>query len=74
MEMLYTLLLIKYQAHHVKVAEMVLNRAQRLVEHGKDVVLLLDSITRLARAYNLTISPPGRTLSGGLDPGALTWT
>ena len=58
-------------SHHVKVAEMVLNRAQRLVEHGKDVVILLDSITRLARAYNLTISPPGRTLSGGLDPGAL---
>ena len=57
--------------HHVKVAEMVLNRAQRLVEHGKDVVILLDSITRLARAYNLTISPTGRTLSGGLDPGAL---
>ena len=58
-------------SHHVKVAEMVLNRAQRLVEHGKDVVTLLDSITRLARAYNLTISPTGRTLSGGLDPGAL---
>ena len=58
-------------SHHVKVAEMVLNRAQRLVEHGKDVVILLDSITRLARAYNLTISPTGRTLSGGLDTGAL---
>ena len=58
-------------SHHVKVAEMVLNRAQRLVEHGKDVVILLDSITRLARAYNLTISPTVRTLSGGLDPGAL---
>ena len=58
-------------SHNVKVAEMVLNRAQRLVEHGKDVVILLDSITRLARAYNLTISPTGRTLSGGLDPGAL---
>ena len=58
-------------SHHVKVAEMVLNRAQRLVEHGKDVVILLESITRLARAYNLTISPTGRTLSGGLDPGAL---
>ena len=58
-------------SHHVKVAEMVLNRAQSLVEHGKDVVILLDSITRLARAYNLTISPTGRTLSGGLDPGAL---
>ena len=58
-------------SHHVKVAEMVLNRAQRLVEHGQDVVILLDSITRLARAYNLTISPTGRTLSGGIDPGAL---
>ena len=58
-------------SHHVNVSEMVLNRAQRLVEHGKDVVILLDSITRLARAYNLTISPTGRTLSGGLDPGAL---
>jgi len=57
--------------HHIKVAEMVLNRAQRLVEQGKDVVILLDSITRLARAYNLTIPSTGRTLSGGLDPGAL---
>lgn len=57
--------------HHIKVAEMVLNRAQRLVEQGRDVVILLDSITRLARAYNLTIPPTGRTLSGGLDPGAL---
>ncbi|MBQ9598907.1 MAG: transcription termination factor Rho [Clostridia bacterium] len=57
--------------HHIKVAEIVLERAQRLVEHGKDVVILLDSITRLARAYNLTIPPTGRTLSGGLDPGAL---
>ncbi|WHH61430.1 transcription termination factor Rho [Petroclostridium sp. X23] len=57
--------------HHIKVAEMVLERAQRLVEHQKDVVILLDSITRLARAYNLTIPPTGRTLSGGLDPGAL---
>ena len=57
--------------HHIKVAEMVLERAQRLVEHGKDVVILLDSITRLARAYNLTIPPTGRTLTGGLDPGAL---
>ncbi|MDD5602701.1 MAG: transcription termination factor Rho [Eubacteriales bacterium] len=56
---------------HIKVAEMVLERAQRLVEHKKDVVILLDSITRLARAYNLTIPPTGRTLSGGLDPGAL---
>ena len=58
-------------SHHIKVAEMVLSRAQRLVEHGKDVLILLDSITRLARAYNLTIPPTGRTLSGGLDPGAL---
>lgn len=57
--------------HHVKVAEMVLERAKRLVEHGKDVVILLDSITRLARAYNLVIPSSGRTLSGGLDPGAL---
>lgn len=57
--------------HHIKVAEMVLERAQRLVEQRKDVVILLDSITRLARAYNLTIPPTGRTLSGGLDPGAL---
>ena len=50
---------------------MVLSRAQRLVEHGKDVVILLDSITRLARAYNLVVPPSGRTLSGGLDPSAL---
>jgi len=57
--------------HHTKVAEMVLERAQRLVEHGRDVVVLMDSITRLARAYNLTIPPTGRSLSGGLDPGAL---
>lgn len=57
--------------HHIKVAEMVLERAQRLVEQKKNVVVLLDSITRLARAYNLTIPPTGRTLSGGLDPGAL---
>jgi transcription termination factor Rho len=57
--------------HHIKVAEMVLERAQRLVEQKRDVVILLDSITRLARAYNLTIPPTGRTLSGGLDPGAL---
>lgn len=57
--------------HHAKVSEIVLERAKRLVEHGKDVVVLLDSITRLARAYNLTIPPTGRTLSGGLDPGAL---
>jgi len=57
--------------HHIRVAEMVLERAQRLVEHKKDVVILLDSITRLARAYNLTIPASGRTLSGGLDPAAL---
>ncbi len=57
--------------HHTKVAEIVLERAQRLVEQRKDVVVLLDSITRLARAYNLTVPPSGRTLSGGLDPGAL---
>jgi len=57
--------------HHIRVAEMVLERAQRLVEHKKDVVVLLDSITRLARAYNLTIPSSGRTLSGGLDPAAL---
>lgn len=57
--------------NHTKVAEMVLERAQRLVEHGRDVVILMDSITRLARAYNLTIPPTGRSLSGGLDPGAL---
>ncbi len=57
--------------HHTRVAEGVLERAQRMVEHGKDVVILLDSITRLARAYNLTIAPTGRSLSGGLDPGAL---
>ena len=57
--------------HHAKVAEMVLERAKRLVEQQKDVVILLDSITRLARAYNLTIPSSGRTLSGGLDPAAL---
>ncbi|EYE89807.1 transcription termination factor Rho [Fervidicella metallireducens AeB] len=57
--------------NHTGVAELVLERAKRLVEMKKDVVILLDSITRLARAYNLTISPTGRTLSGGLDPGAL---
>ncbi len=59
--------------HHVKVAEMVLERAKRLTEQGKDVVILLDSITRLARAYNLVIPSSGRTLSGGLDPSALHW-
>lgn len=58
-------------SHHIKVAEMVLNRAQRLVEHGKDVLVLLDSLTRLARAYNLVVPASGRTLSGGLDPAAL---
>lgn len=57
--------------NHCKVAEMVLERASRLVEQKKDVVILLDSITRLARAYNLTVTPTGRTLSGGLDPDAL---
>ena len=57
--------------HHKKVSEMVLERAKRLVEHGKDVIILLDSITRLARAYNLTVNASGRTLSGGLDPAAL---
>ena len=57
--------------NHTRVSEMVLERAQRLVETGKDVVVLLDSITRLARAYNLVIPPTGRSLSGGLDPGAL---
>ncbi len=57
--------------HHTKVAEMVMERAQRLVENGRDVVILLDSITRLARAYNLTVPATGRTLSGGLDSAAL---
>lgn len=57
--------------HHKRVSEMVIERAKRLVEHGKEVVILLDSITRLARAYNLTVPPSGRTLSGGLDPMAL---
>ena len=57
--------------HHVKVAEMVLERAKRLVEQGQDVVILLDSITRLARAYNLTVPSSGRTLSGGIDPASL---
>ena len=57
--------------NHVRITELVLERAKRLVELGRDVVILLDSITRLARAYNLTINPTGRTLSGGLDPGAL---
>ena len=57
--------------HHKRVSEMVIERAKRMVECGKDVVILLDSLTRLARAYNLTVSPSGRTLSGGLDPAAL---
>lgn len=57
--------------HHTQVAEMVMERSMRLVEHGKDVVVLMDSITRLARAYNLTINSTGKTLSGGMDPGAL---
>ena len=57
--------------HHKRVAEMVIERARRMVEHGADVTILLDSITRLARAYNLTVPPSGRTLSGGLDPAAL---
>lgn len=58
-------------SNHIKVTEMVLARAKGLVEMGKDVVILMDSLTRLARAYNLTINPTGRSLSGGLDPGAL---
>lgn len=57
--------------NHKRVSEMVIERAKRLVEHGQDVMILLDSITRLARAYNLTVQPSGRTLSGGLDPAAL---
>ena len=57
--------------HHKRVSEMVMERAKRLVEHKKDVMILLDSITRLARAYNLTVPPSGRTLTGGLDPAAL---
>ena len=57
--------------HHKRVSEMVIERAKRLVEHGEDVIILLDSITRLTRAYNLTVQPSGRTLSGGLDPAAL---
>lgn len=57
--------------NHAKVSQIVLERAKRIVEQGKDVVILLDSLTRLSRAYNLTITPTGRTLSGGLDPGAL---
>ena len=57
--------------HHKRVSEMVIERAKRLVEHGNDVMILLDSITRLARAYNITVPPSGRTLTGGLDPAAL---
>ena len=57
--------------HHKRVSEMVIERAKRMVEHKKDVMILIDSITRLARAYNLTVPPSGRTLSGGLDPAAL---
>ncbi len=57
--------------HHTKASEMVLERAKRLVERGRDVIILMDSLTRLARAYNLTITPTGKTLSGGIDPGAL---
>ena len=57
--------------HHKRVSEMVISRAKRLVEHGKDVMILLDSITRLSRAYNLIVPPSGRTLSGGLDPNCL---
>ncbi len=57
--------------HHVKVAELLLERAKRLVELGEDVIILMDSITRLARAYNLVVPPSGRTLSGGLDPASL---
>ena len=56
---------------HKRVSEMVIERAKRLVEHGRDVIILLDSMTRLARAYNLVVPPSGRTLSGGLDPAAL---
>lgn len=61
----------KTPENHVKISELVLERAERLVEMGEDVVILLDSITRMGRAYNLSITPTGRTLSGGLDPGAL---
>ena len=57
--------------HHKRVSEMLIARAKRLVEHGRDVMILLDSITRLSRAYNLTVPPSGRTLSGGLDPASL---
>ena len=56
--------------NHIKISELVLERALRLVEDGRDVIILMDSLTRLARAYNLTIPPSGRTLSGGIDPAA----
>ena len=62
---------MSHQKHHVKVAELLLERAKRLVEIGEDVIILMDSLTRLARAYNLVIPPSGRTLSGGLDPASL---
>ena len=63
--------LISFQKTHIKISELVLERALRLVEDGRDVIILMDSLTRLARAYNLTIPPSGRTLSGGIDPAAL---
>ena len=68
---LLILLIDERPEHHKRVSEMVIERAKRLVEHKKDVMILIDSITRLARAYNLTVPPSGRTLSGGLDPAAL---
>ena len=68
---LLILLIDERPEHHKRVSEMVISRAKRLVEHGKDVMILLDSITRLSRAYNLIVPPSGRTLSGGLDPAAL---
>ena len=68
---LLILLIDELPEHHKRVSEMVISRAKRLVEHGKDVMILLDSITRLSRAYNLIVPPSGRTLSGGLDPAAL---
>ncbi|EGQ2895881.1 transcription termination factor Rho, partial [Staphylococcus pseudintermedius] len=61
----------EHPKHHVKVAELLLERAKRLVEIGEDVIILMDSLTRLARAYNLVVPPSGRTLSGGLDPASL---
>lgn len=59
--------------HHKRVSEMVIERAKRLVEHKQDVMILLDSITRLTRAYNLVVPPSGRTLSGGIDPGGIAY-